>query len=211
MLRQWSPFHRTDPTFVTLFQRAAQLVVESAEALEILFALDHIDAGAFARLDDLEHRADLITHDVLSRLERGFRPPLPVAETRRLIGEIDSIIDATEAAGELAVLCGIGQATPVARSMTSVIVKSAREVASLVGFIDGGTGSGYRPYVARLHEYEHEGDDLWTAGYVALFSGDVAPLEVIRWKDLYEQLEAAIDGCETVGRLIELALDRSRS
>lgn len=209
MLRQWIPFHRTDPTFVTLFQRAGQLVVESAEALELLFALDHIDAEAFSRLDDLEHRADLVTHDVLARLERGFRSPLPVAETRRLIGEIDSIVDATEAAGELAVLCNISQATPVARSMTSVIVKSAREVASLVGFIEGGTG--YRPYVARLHEYEHEGDDLWMAGYAALFSGDVAPLDVIRWKDIYEQLETAIDGCETVGRLIQLTLDRQRS
>ncbi len=209
MLRQWIPFHRTDPMFVTLFQRAGQLVVESAEALEILFALDHIDAEAFSRLDDLEHRADVITHDILARLERGFRSPLPAAETRRLIGEIDSIIDATEAAGELAVLCNIGRATPVARSMTSVIVKSAREVASLVGFIEGGTG--YRPYVARLHEYEHEGDDLWTDGFAALFSGDVAPLDVIRWKDIYEQLETAIDGCETVGRLIQLTLDRQRS
>lgn len=208
MLRQWIPFHRPDPTFITLFQRAGQLVVESAEALEILFALDHIDAEAFSRLDDLEHRADLITHDVLARLERGFRSPLPVAETRRLIGEIDSIIDATEAAGELAVLCNIGQATPVARSMTSVIVKSAREVASLVGFIGGG---GYRPYVARLHEYEHEGDDLWMEAYASLFSGDVAPLDVIRWKDIYEQLEAAIDGCESVGRVIQLTLDRERS
>lgn len=209
MRRQWNPFRRPDPTFVTLFQRAGQLVVESAEALEVLFALDQIDAGAFARLDDLEHRADVITHDVLSRLERGFGPPLPVAETRRLIGEIDSIIDATEAAGELAVLCGIGQATPVARSMTSVIVKSAREVASLIGFIERGTG--YRPYVARLHEYEHEGDALWMEGYAALFTGDVSPLDVIRWKDIYEQLEAAIDGCESAGRMIELALDRERA
>jgi len=209
MLRQWFPFHRTDPTFGTLFERAGQLVVESAEALEILFALDHIDTDAFARLDDLEHRADVTTHDVLARLERGFRSPLPVTETRRLIGEIDSIIDAIEGAGELAVLCNIGRATPVARSMTSVIVKSSREVASLVGFI--GSGNGYRPYVARLHEYEHEGDDLWTEAYASLFSGDMAPLDVIRWKDIYEQLEAAIDGCETVGRLIQLALDRQRS
>lgn len=209
MFRQWPLFQRTDPTFVTLFQRVGQLVVEAAEALETLFEVDHIDAGAFARLDDLEHRADVITHDVLSRLERGFKPPFPVTETRRLIGEIDTIIDATEAAGELAVLCGVGQATPVARSMTAVLVKSAREVASLLGFIEG--GSGYRPYVARLHEYEHEGDDLWTEGFAALFSGDLAPLDVIRWKDIYEQLEAAIDGCETVGRVIELALDRDRS
>jgi len=209
VFRQWIPFQRIDSTFAMLFQRAGVLVVESAEALESLFAVDRIDAAAFARLDDLEHRADIVTHDVLSRLERGFKPPLPVAETRRLIGEIDSIIDATEAAGELAVLCGVGQATPIARSMTSVLVKSAREVSSLVGFIGGGTG--YRPYVARLHEYEHEGDDLWMEGYAALFSGDLAPLDVIRWKDIYEELEAAIDGCETVARVIELALDRIRS
>ncbi len=202
-------FQRTDPTYVTLFQRAGRIVVEAAEALQTLFEVDHIDAEAFARLDDLEHRVDVITHDVLSRLERGFKPPLPASETRRLIGEIDTVIDATEAAGELAVLCKVGQATPIARNMTSVLVKSAREVASLVGFIESGTG--YRPYVARLHEYEHEGDDLWMEGFAALFSGDIAPLDVIRWKDIYEQLEAAIDGCETVGRVIELALDRSRS
>lgn len=209
MPRSWNPFQRTDPTFAILFERAGQLTVDAAEALEVLFGADLIDAGAFARLDDLEHRADVVTHDILSRLERGFRSPLPAVETRRLIGEIDSIIDAAESAGELAVLCNVGQATPTARGMTAVLVKSAREIASLVGFIGG--GSGYRPYVARLHEYEHEGDDLWTEGFASLFTGDLAPLDVIRWQAIYEQLEAAIDGSETAGRVIELALDRSRT
>jgi uncharacterized protein Yka (UPF0111/DUF47 family) len=205
----WNPFRRIDPTFATLFERAGLLVVDAAEALEVLFATDRINAEAFARLDDLEHRADLVTHDVLSRLERGFRSPLPAVDTRRLIGEIDSIVDAAENAGELAVLCGVGQATTTAQGMTAVLVKSAREVASLIGFIGGGTG--YRPYVARLHEYEHEGDDLWTEGFSALFTGEMAPLDVIRWQGIYEQLEAAIDSCETAGRVIELALDRSRT
>lgn len=202
-----NPFQRVDPTFAMLFGRAAGFVTESALALETLFARDPIDAEAFAELDEIEHKADVTTHDVLSRLERGFRSPLSEIDTRRVIGEIDSIVDAAEGAGEMAVLCGVVRATPTAQAMTAVLVKASKEVATLIGFL-GGEGSGYRPYVARLHEYEHEGDDLWTAGFSSLFSGSLDPIDVIRWKEIYDRLEDAIDGCETVGTLIERAVRR---
>lgn len=195
---------RVDPTFAVLFERAGGFVVEAAEALETLFAADRIDEEAFALLDEIEHKADVTTHDVLSRLEHGHRPPLSARETRALIGEIDTIVDAAEAAGELAVLTGVGVATPVSREMTAVLVKASREVASLLPYVNG--GSGFRPYVARIHEYEHQGDALWMAAYAALFTGDVAPLDIVRWRDIYEQLETAIDACESTARLIDRAL-----
>lgn len=202
-----NPFQRVDPTMIMLFGRAGSFVTESALALETLFATDPIDAEAFADLDEIEHKADVTTHDLLSRLERGFRSPLSEVDTRRVIGEIDSIIDAAEAAGEMAVLCRVVQATPTAKAMTSVLVKASKEVASLIGFLERG-GSGYRPYVARLHEYEHEGDDLWTEGFSSLFSGSLDAVDVIRWKEIYDHLEDAIDRCETVGNLIERAIGR---
>lgn len=201
------PFRRVDPTFAMLFERAAGFVADSALALETLFTTDPITAGAFAELDEIEHKADVNTHDVLSRLERGYRSPLPDIDTRRLIGEIDSIVDAAEAAGEMAVLCRIERATATAQAMTTVLVKASKEIVSLTGFLRGG-GSGHRPYVARLHEYEHEGDDLWTEGFSSLFTGSLDPIDVIRWKEIYDRLEDAIDGCETVGKLIDRAVGR---
>jgi uncharacterized protein Yka (UPF0111/DUF47 family) len=195
---------RADPTFLVLFERAGGFAVDAADALVELFAADEISEATFARLDEIEHKADSNTHDLLSRLEKGHTPPLPATTTRQLAVEIDAIVDAAEGAGELAVLTGVRQATPVAREMTVVLAKIAREVASLTAYLGGGTG--YRPYVARVHDYEHEGDDLWMQAHRSLFAGEVEAIDILRWKDIYAQLEDAIDRCETTAKLIERAL-----
>ncbi len=204
MPSSWLKLKRADAAYFTLFERAGGFVVEAADALEILFAGERIDAAAFTALDEIERKADSNTHNVLSRLERGFEPPLSRRNTRQLIQEIDSIIDAAEAAGELAVLCRVEQATPIAREMTVVLAKTAREVASLIGYLQGGTG--HRPFVARIHDYENEGDDLWMKGFGELFTGELDPLDVIRWKEIYAHLEEAIDRCEETARFIERAV-----
>lgn len=202
--RRFGP--RVDPTFLVLLERSAGYTVEAADALVDLFAGDTITDASFQLLDDIEHRADANTHDLLLRLEKGHRPPFPRDVTRALAVDIDEIVDSTEGAAELAVLSGVRQATPLAREMTLVIAKTTRELASLTSYIGGGTG--YRPYVARIHDYEGEGDALWEASYRSLFSGEMAPLDVIRWKDIYALLEDAIDRCESTAKLIERALGR---
>lgn len=208
-MRIWR-WKQIDPAYDALFVRAAEFLTASADALETLFHAEHIDAASFAALDELEHKADVVTHDVLDRIEAGHRARFPAPEVRRLIGQLDSIVDAAEAAGELAVLCGVPRATATAREMTVVLSKSTREVASLLKFLpEPPAGSAYRPYVVRTHELEHEGDDLWMRGYSSLFRGDVPPLEVIRWQAIYAQLEDAIDGCETAAKLIERLISRS--
>lgn len=205
MVRSWLKLgRRADPTFLVLFERAGGFAVDAADALVELFAADEISEATFARLDEIEHKADSNTHDLLSRLEKGHTPPLPATTTRQLAVEIDAIVDAAEGAGELAVLTGVRQATPVAREMTVVLAKIAREVASLTAYLGGGTG--YRPYVARVHDYEHEGDDLWMQAHRSLFAGEVEAIDILRWKDIYAQLEDAIDRCETTAKLIERAL-----
>ena len=197
---------KVDPTFLVLFERASGFTVEAADALVALFARDEITQSAFEALDAIEHRADANTHDLLLRLEKGHIPPLPGAVTRQIALEIDEIVDSAEGAAELAVLSGVRQATPIARDMTVVLAKTTREVASLVSYMGGGTG--YRPYVARIHEYEGEGDALWEAGYRSLFTGEMEPLDVLRWKEIYALLEDAIDRCELAAKAIERALGR---
>jgi uncharacterized protein Yka (UPF0111/DUF47 family) len=194
---------KTDPTFLTLFERSAKFTVEAADALVELFA-GEITESTFEALDAIEHRADANTYDLLLRLEKGHPSPLPEPVTRLLALGIDEIVDSAEGAAELAVLSGVRQATPIAREMAAVLAKTTREIVSLVSYIGGGTG--YRPYVARIHEYEGEGDALWEASYQSLFTAGVEPIDALRWKDIYTLLEAAIDQCETSAKVIERAL-----
>ena len=203
MSMRWG--RKADPTFLTLFERSAHFTVEAADALVELFA-DEMTESTFEALDAIEHRADANTHDLLLRLEKGHVSPLPEAVTRQLALGIDEIVDAAEGAAELAILSGVREATPIAREMALVLAKTAREIVSLVSYIGGGTG--YRPYVARIHEYEGEGDALWEASYRSLFKGEVDPLDALRWKDIYALLEAAIDQCEESAKVIERALAR---
>lgn len=208
VVRRWNYFRRVDPTYHTLFERSGAYVVSAADAVHDLFQSGHIDAARFAMLDEIEHRADSNTHDVLSRLERGYRAPFSEQETRRLVNDLDEIVDQAESAGELAVLTGVEQATPVAIEMTDLLSRISREVASLLGYLEN--GDGYRPYVARIHELENEGDTLWTRGFQELFTGELDPLDVIRWKEIYAALEAAIDSCESSAGRIERAIIRQR-
>ncbi len=207
MRSQWYRFRRVDATYYTLFRRSGELVVAAADALHELFG-GAIDEGAFALLDDVEHRADSNTHDLLSRLERGHRSPFPASVTRRLAQEIDEIVDQAESAGELALLTGAGVATPVAREMTELLTRAAREVESLLGYLE--TPDGYRPYVVRIHELENEGDTLWMRAMRELFRDQTDPRELMRWHQIYAALEEAIDRCESSARLIERAITRQR-
>ena len=202
----WRPGRRAGPLYRTLFERAGGFALEAADALVALFAENEITPAAFAALDEIEHRADANTHDLLARLEKGHVPPVPAAAAREIALALDGIVDAAEGAGELAVLTGARRATPLAQEMATVLARAAREIASLTSYIGGGTG--YRPYVARIHDHENEGDDLWMAAFGSLFAGGLEPLEVIRWKEIYAQLEEAIDGCEHTAKLIERALGR---
>lgn len=202
---QWFGFRRADTTYYTLFRRSGGLVVAAADALHELFG-GTIDEDAFALLDDVEHRADSNTHDLLSRMERGHRPPWPASVTRRLAQEIDEIVDHAETAGELAVLTGATEATPVAREMTELLTRIAREVESLLGYLE--SPAGYRPYMVRIHELENEGDTLWMRAMRELFRDETDPRALQRWHQIYAALEAAIDQCESSARLIERAITR---
>jgi uncharacterized protein Yka (UPF0111/DUF47 family) len=205
---RWNPVRRVDPTYYTLFERAGDFVVSAADALHELFSSERIDEAGFSTLDDIERRADSNTHDLLARLERGYRGPFPEAETRRLVNEIDEIVDHAEYAGELAVLTGVTSATPIAIEMTELLTRISREVASLLAYIE--QGDGYRPYVARIHELEHEGDDLWTRGFRELFAVETDTVTILKWKEIYGELEAAIDSCESTARLIDRVIARRR-
>jgi uncharacterized protein Yka (UPF0111/DUF47 family) len=189
-----------DDAFFTLFERSAATMVAAGQALQDLFA-GPINEDRFKLLDDIEHDGDAITHEVVARLSRTFITPLDRDDTHRLIHVLDNVVDAAEAAGEVAVLCRIYEATPQARAMTEVLCEITSEVAKLVPYLRG--GSGYRQHIVRAHELENQGDRRWTEAFASLFEGHYEPLDVVKWKEIYEQIEEAIDAAEEAAQIIE--------
>lgn len=190
-----------DDAFFVLFERSAATMVSAAEGLCSLFA-GEITAERFQPLDDYEHQGDAITHEVINRLSRTFITPMDRDDIHRLIHVLDDVVDATEAAGETALLCKVGQATPEARELARVLMEISQEVAALAPALRGGSTS-HHPHVVRAHELENEGDRLWSAAFAGLFDGDLAPLDVIKWKEIYAEIENAIDAAELSTQIIE--------
>lgn len=189
-----------DDAFFVLFERSAATMVAAGKALQDLFD-GPITPDRFKALDDIEHDGDAITHEVVARLSRTFITPLDRDDTHRLIHVLDNVVDAAEAAGEVAVLCRVGDATEHARAMTHVLCDITGEVAELVPFLRG--GNGHQKYIVRAHELENRGDTLWTEAFASLFEGHLDPLDVIKWKEIYEQIEEAIDAAEEAAQIIE--------
>ena len=190
-----------EDAFFTLFERSATTMVAAGEALETLFRDGPIDHERFKPLDDIEHDGDQITHEVVARLSRTFITPLDRDDIHRLIHVFDNVVDAAEAAGEVAVLCRVGSVPSIACEMCRVLTDICREVAALTPFLR--RGNGHRPHIVRVHELENEGDRLWTQAFQSLFDGHLDPLDVIKWKEIYGLLEDAIDACEEAAQIIE--------
>lgn len=189
-----------DDVFFVLFERAGGVTVRAADALQDLFA-GEITAERFQILDDIEHEADEITHEMIARISRSFITPLDRDDIHRLIHVVDDMVDAAETAGELAVLCKVERAPAPAREMTRVLAEISREVAALMPALQHGAPD--RKHIVRAHELENEGDRLWSQAFAGLFDGSLDALNVIKWKEIYEQLEAAIDACELAAQVIE--------
>lgn len=189
-----------EDTFFVLFERSAACMVAAGEALQEFFA-GEISLDRFQPLDDLEHEGDQITHEVVGRISRTFITPMDRDDIHRLIHVFDDVIDATEEAGEIALLCNVEHVPAFAEELTAVLAAISKEVAGLVPYLRG--GDGYRQHIVRAHELENEGDRVWSRAFAALFEGHFDALDVIKWKEIYETLEDAIDACEEAAQIME--------
>jgi predicted phosphate transport protein (TIGR00153 family) len=190
-----------DDTFFVLFERSAATMVEAAEALQAFWSGGPIDEESFKVLDDIEHQGDAITHEVVARIGRTFITPLDRDDIHRLIHTLDNVIDAAESAGEIALLCKVTDVQPYAQEMTRVLVGITKEVAALVPSLRH--ANAHQQHVVRAHQLENEGDRLWARAFASLFEGDLDPLDVIRWKEIYQVIEEAIDASEDAAQIIE--------
>jgi predicted phosphate transport protein (TIGR00153 family) len=149
-----------------------------------------------------EQEGDRITHDIIHRLTGGrVRAPFAAGDGYALATALDDIVDYTEHAAAQMVLYGVEAPMEQAVEFAEVLVGAGEQIARALRCLRTGTELG--PRLVEIHRLENEGDRLQRDAVASLFAGGIDPMVVIRWKDIFESLEAAVDACETVAHVLE--------
>jgi uncharacterized protein Yka (UPF0111/DUF47 family) len=153
-----------------------------------------------AEILDLEHEGDRITHDVIDRLNHRDATPIDHEDILGLVSALDDVVDFTEEVADYLGLYKIEapmeQSIELARVLHDATVQVAEAVSRLRGFADISKNSD------EFNRLENEGDRLTREAVASLFDGGIDPMVVIRWKDLFERLEEAIDACERAANIV---------
>jgi uncharacterized protein len=149
-----------------------------------------------------EQEGDRITHDIIQRLNQTFVTPIDREDIYALASQLDDIVDYIEEAADFLGLYRIEAPMAQAQELGRILREACRAVADAIprlrGFQD------VRHYTVEINRLENDGDRVIRAALAALFDdGGIDPMLVIRWKDIYERLEAAIDATETTANIIE--------
>lgn len=187
--------------FFDLFVEDADNVLGAARLLEeMLRSYDDLDRRA-RELRDAEHRGDEISHDIGHRLEKTFVTPFDREEIHALISGLDDVIDLIEEVADTFVLYGIEAPTSVAVEQASIIVLQCVQLQEALSNLRG--FKGLERYWIEVHRLENEGDRIVRGAIAALFRNGSDPVEIIKWKEIYDRLEETIDKCEDVANIIE--------
>jgi len=194
--------------FFDLFRRASENARDISSVLVDLLE-DWPESRIRLRdIRELEHEGDRLTREVINLLNRTFVTPLDRDDMYRLASAIDDICDHIDEAADNIDLYEVKEVPSKAKQQADVIHRAASRLHEAVERLEGFKDS-QRQLVA-LRELEDEGDRLSREAVADLFRSGQDPLTIIRWKDIHEQLEEAVDACENAADVLEAILVKNR-
>jgi predicted phosphate transport protein (TIGR00153 family) len=190
-----------EESFYDLFVKQAETLVDGAGLLrDIVTNFDDVPAKA-RRLHDIEHEADEATHEVMRRLNTTFVTPLDREDIHELASSLDDVMDHMDAAADLLVLHKIEKPLPEMQIQAELLQRGAETTLEAMRSL---------PHFDRLESYwveinrlENEGDRVYRRAIADLFGGDFKAMDVLKWKDIIDELEAAMDEFEDVANTLE--------
>jgi uncharacterized protein len=195
--------------FFDLFnQAAANAVAISGRLVELL---DEFPARGEERMRDikeLEHQGDRLTHELVDLINRTFVTPFDRDDMYRLAGVLDDICDNIDDSAEKILGYGASEIREPARRQAELIQRAASKLSEAIARLEGFKDS--KRQLIELRTLEDEGDRIAREAIAELFGGGVDAITLIRWKDIHEQLEEAIDACENAADVLEAILVKNR-
>jgi len=194
-------FAPDERVYFELFEEAGRNVLRTAELLDTMLS-DYPDSKHLAaEIKRHESEGDRITHDIIDRLNHSFETPIDREDVLALASALDDTVDFTEEVADYLGLYRIEAPMEQALQLASVLHAAAKEIAAAIpqlrSFRD------ISRHTVEINRLENEGDQVTRGAVASLFDTGIDPMVVIRWKDLYERLEAAIDATERVANIME--------
>jgi len=188
--------------FFSDFVSLAEELRKGARLLKQMLASSPPDIAKVEEIKGIEHACDKITRSIIDRLNRTFVTPLDREDIHALAGSLDDVMDAIDAAAAVVRLYKIQNVRAGARRLVDIIVDSADLLCEAMTAL-GNDSKAVLEYAARVNQLEHEADRVHQDSIVELFDQEKDPIAVIKWKEIFDFLEAATDRCEDVGNLLE--------
>lgn len=188
--------------FYMLFEDAAANVRGSAELLLAMLE-DYTDTEAKAKaIKDLEHKGDDLTHTVYDQLNRIFVTPLDREDIAAIASALDDIIDLIEVVADDFIVYNIDQPTPSSIELTRTLVHTVIQVQEAIALLRNRRDrAALRDHLTEINRLENEGDGHYRTAMQALFR-QPDPVQMIKWKQIYDHIEEAIDKCEDVADVL---------
>jgi hypothetical protein len=188
--------------FFALFTEVANRNKEAVALLRKLFEAPpdrrtpHIEA-----IKRLEHEADQVTHEVVNRLDRTFITPLDREDIHQLSSDLDDVMDAMDGTARRAQIFGLGPSPQGVLRIAEVLQRMMAAIAEAVSRLK--KGDDVMKYCIEAKQLEEEGDAIYHESLGQLFAKEKDAIELIKWKEIYDNLERTLDQAEDVANVVE--------
>jgi len=193
-----------DEKFFDLFTAVATFTVEAARIQQELLRVEHNRRSVLVdQIKRLEHQADQVTHDVVTRLDRVFITPLDREDIHLLASRLDDVIDLIDGTARRLQIFHAGAAPDGAMMIAEVIVRASEQLQVAVAALEKNKDGTVLGACVQIKRLEEEGDSLYHEWLGRLFEGQPDALTVIKWKEIYDNLEKTLDDIENASNVLE--------
>lgn len=196
-------FLPAEQRFYDWFEKAAQNAIDVAALLCTMLDDGHDWPGRVSQMAELEHQGDFITHEIFDLLHKTFVTPLDPPDIEALARALDDVVDFVYAAADSLVLYQVEQPRGYARELAVILHAATKEIAAAIGLLrEKKRLPDVLPHVHEINRLENDADRITRAGISELIGQRDDLFELIRWKQIYGQLEDATDRCEDVADVL---------
>ncbi len=202
-------FRKKDIFFVTL-EQMADVVVKTADRFSDSVSGDLPNMADFVKeMKEFEHKGDEYTHTIITALNKTFITPIEREDIMLLIKRLDDVLDGIDACASRFDMYGIVKTDPYIRKFADCLRRSTQEIQSAIYLLTQKKLLAMQPHCVNIHELENEGDNLMREGIKHLFRNERDPIELIKYKELYQRLEETTDSCEDVATCLQSIIMRN--
>lgn len=189
--------------FFQLFKDMTTNIIEGARLLKDMLDNFEHPVESQRKIKEIEHKGDSITHEIIQKLNKTFITPLDREDIYSLASKLDDILDLIDASAQRFIMYNVEAISPEAKSLGFIILQSCQAVDKAVAMLGKKSNEQIFEACVEINALENEADRVSREAISRLFDEEKDPIQLIKWKEIYETLERATDKCEDAANILE--------